>query len=136
MVVCALAVWRGGDDERLAAGGILAGWALSMLLFRAGSQNTQWSVMAVDCVVLALYLWLALRSRRHWPLFAAAFVLLLVVTHFARALDAEVSGWAYLTAARVWSYLGLFAIAYGAWTAPYHAESTPALTEAPGATRR
>lgn len=123
MGVCGLAVWRGGDDERLAAAGNLANWALSLVLFRARSQDTQWNVMIVDCALLVLYLWLALRSRRYWPLFSAGFVLLLVITHAARALDAGVSGWAYLTAARVRSYMALFAIGYGAWTAPAHARA-------------
>ena len=136
MAVCGLAVWRGGDDERLAAAGNLASWALSMLLFRARSQDTQWNVMIVDAALLVLYVWLALRSRRFWPLFSAGFILLLVITHLARALDAGVSGWAYLTAARVWSYLGLIAIAYGAWTAPSYAVRAGELIDDPGAMRR
>jgi len=135
MAICGLAVWRGGDDERLAAGGNLAGWALSLVLFRANSQDTQWNVMVVDSAVLVLYVWLALRSHRYWPLFSAGFVLLLVITHAARALDAGVSGWAYLTAARVWSYLALFAIGYGAWTAPAHARALADAGEPPPSPR-
>ena len=135
MSVCALAIWRGRDVERLAAAGYLANWALSMLVFRARSQDTQWGMMLVDAALLAFYLFLALRSRRHWPLFAAGFQLLAVVTHIARALDAGVSGWAYLTAGIIWSYLVLFAIGYGAWTAPIYAD-TDEPTDAPGATRR
>lgn len=137
MSVCGLAVWRGRDDERLAAAGNLASWALTLVVFRARSQDTQWSVLAVDLALFSLYLWIALRSQRHWPLFTAGFALLAIMTHMARALDAGVSGWAYLTAALVWSYLGLFTIGYGAWTAPArYAEIEGDPSDAPGATRR
>jgi len=118
MLVCAVAVWRGRDHERLAAGALLAAWALSMVVFKARSEETQWAVMIVDSGLLAVYGWIALRTRRYWPLFLGAFQFLAVVTHGAHALDAGVSGWAYITAIRVWTYLGLFAIGYGAWTAP------------------
>lgn len=122
MAVCAIAVWRGRDEERLAAGGLLANWALTILLVRANggttTETTQWEVFVVDAALLALYLWLALKSRRHWPLFATGFQVLVVVTHLGRMVDSRVSGWAYLTAGLVWAYLVLLTIGYGAWTAP------------------
>jgi len=125
MTVCAIAVWRGRDDERLAAGGLLANWALSILLVRANdgmtSEATQWEIFIVDAALLGLYLWIALRSRRYWPLFAAGFQVLVVVTHLGRAVDPRVSGWAYITVGLIWAYLVLFTIGYGAWTAPRHA---------------
>lgn len=118
MAVCALAVWRGRDEERLAAGGQLANWALSLMLFQARSNDTQWAILAVDAALLTLFLWIALRSHRYWPLFAAGFQFLAVLTHIAMALDAKVSGWAYLTAELLWSYLILFTVGFAAWTAP------------------
>jgi len=117
MSVCALAVWRGGAYERLAAAGVLAGWSLSMVVFRARSEDTQWGVLIIDVGLFGLFLWIALRSRRFWPLFAAGFQLLALFTHLASALDHRVSGWAYLTAEQIWSYLMLSAVGYAAWTA-------------------
>jgi len=136
MSVCGVTLWRGGDEERLAAGCNLAAWALSMAVFKARSEETQWAVLAVDAAMLAVLLWLALRTKRHWPLFAAGFQLLAVFTHVAHAIDAGVSGWAYLTALIVWSYLLLLAIGYGAWTAPRYAGIDAAPSDVPGATRR
>jgi hypothetical protein len=133
MAVCAVAVWRGRDFERLAAASELASWSLTLVVFKARSENIQWPVLAIDVALLAVLTWIALRSARFWPLFAGGFQLLAVITHIAHALDARVSGWAYLTAILIWNYLTLAAIGYGAWTAPRHAD-TP--TDAPGATRR
>ncbi len=136
MGVCLLAVWRGRDHERLAAAAELATWALTLVVFQSRSEDTQWRVLIIDIVLLAIFLWIAMRSARYWPIFVASFQLLAVVTHIARAFDAGVSGWAYLTAGLIWNYLALFVIGYGAWTAPYHAERGPAPIVVPGATRR
>lgn len=138
MTVCVLAAWRGRDEERLAAGGLLANWALSMVVFRSESEDTQWAVSLLDGALTVLYLWIALRSRRYWPLFAAGFQLLVMVTHLGHALDSRVSGWAYLTAQLLWAYLVMIAIGYGALTAPkrYAEIEADEPKDVPGATRR
>lgn len=116
MGVCAIAIWRGGPDERLAAGGLLAGWALTMVAYQAHGQ-VQTGVMIIDLALLGFLVWLAMRSPRHWPLFASGFQLLAVLTHLGREVDSGISTWAYLTAEIIWGYLLAFAIGYGAWTA-------------------
>lgn len=138
MAVCAIAVWRGRDLERLAAGAELATWALTLLVFKSRSESTQWAVLAIDVALFAVLLWIALRSTRYWPLLAAGFQLLALITHFAHAVDAVVSGWAYLTAILIWNYLTLFAIGYGAITAPRRYAEIDALgpPAMAGATRR
>lgn len=134
--VGALAVLRGRDQERMATVGLLAAWAFSMVVFRQRSQETQWAILGIDLALFLLYVWMALGSRRFWPLFVAGFQLLALVTHLARALDPGISGWAYLTAERIWSYLVLITIGYGAWTAPYCADTEAEPNDVPGATRR
>ena len=136
IIVCIIAVRRGRDEERLLAAAVLLCWALSMVVYRARSQDTQWAVTGIDTVLLLLYLWIVLRTRRYWPLFGAAFQLLVVVTHLAHAVDPTIGGWAYWTAARLWTYLALFTIGYGAWTAPRYADSMDEPIVAAGATRR
>ena len=116
MGVCGAAVLRGGSYERLAAGGLLAGWAVSMVVSRTGFRETEWGIMAVDLALLALLVWIALRSPRYWPLFAAGFHLLAIVTHLLDGIDPTVSGWAYVTAEIFWGYLLAVTIGYGAWT--------------------
>ena len=83
--------------------------------------------------------WIALRSRRYWPLLAAALQTLAVGAPLAKAADAGVTGWAYLTAALAFQYLALMTIGYGAVTAPRrYAEmgAADAPNDVPGATRR
>ena len=81
MGVCALATWKGRDEERLAAGGLLAGWALTRVTY-SDPSHTQWGVLAVDISLLWLLGWIALRSRRYWPLFAVGFFVSFVAAWF------------------------------------------------------
>ncbi|HEY0646938.1 hypothetical protein [Phenylobacterium sp.] len=137
MTVCALAVWRGRDDERLASAGFLAGWAMTLVVFRARSEETQWAVLAIDVLLLGLFIWIALRSPRFWPLMVAALQALAVAVALAKALDPRITGWAYLTASLVFQYLALLTIGYGAITAPRrYAEIEEVPADIPGATRR
>lgn len=139
MTVCALAVWRGRDDERLAAAAFLAAWAISLVVARAGDYGTQWAILFVDVVLLAVLSAVALRTSRFWPLPVAALQLLAVVVPIAKAVDAGVSGWAFITAALGFQYLALFGIGYGAITSPRRYAEIDALGPPPamaGAMRR
>jgi hypothetical protein len=130
----AIAMWRGGREERFAGNAVLIAWLLTKLVSRYQGHQTEWGVLLVDAGLMALFVWLALTSRRHWPIFAAGFHLLAVVTHVARMVDPTVGGWAYLTANIMWANLVLLSIVYASWTAPGRSQaSTPAPA---GATRR
>lgn len=137
MAVCALAIWRGRDDERLAAGGFLAAWSLTLVVFRSGDYGTQWPILVIDTALLALLIGISLRTNRYWPLPVAALQLLAVAVPLAKAADASVSGWAFITAALGFQYLALFGIGYAAVTAPRrYAEIEEIAADLPGATRR
>jgi hypothetical protein len=92
---------------------------MCLVLFdRAHWHDLQKGYLVADLALCILYFWLAFRSRRYWPLFAASFQLLVILTHLGIVLDPSVRGWAYLTAEIIWSYLVLMTVAYGSWTAP------------------
>ncbi|MBL8553141.1 MAG: hypothetical protein JNL41_02595 [Phenylobacterium sp.] len=132
------ALWRGREEERLGAFTMLAAWAVTMVVYRTGSRDTQWGIFAVDTVQFVVFVWLSMKTRRYWPLFAAGFGLLQVVTHGAKTLDTGISAWAYITAQIIWSYLILFTIIYASLSAPRRyaeIEAMPAI-DPPGATRR
>lgn len=113
VLICGLALWRGRTEERLTAGGFLAGWAATVLLRDPSWPTLQWGALAVDTLFLAGLLAISLRTERFWPLAACAFQLLAVLTHIAKSLDSGVQQWAYITAGVIWSYLVLVALAVG-----------------------
>ena len=69
---------------------------------------------------------LATAACRVWPLWAAAFQLLGVITHVAIMADRTISGRAYYVAAVIWSYLVVIALAVGTWSAWRRRRLSPA----------
>ena len=120
VLVLVAAIWRGGRDERVAAIALAVGVVLSKLVYSHHGQQTEWGVMAVDVVLLAVLLWIALVTHRYWPIFAAAFQFLAVIIHLAQIADRSLGGWAYISAEILFGYLLAGAIALGtlnAWRA-------------------
>jgi hypothetical protein len=134
--VCGLAVMRGRDLERLAAGGYLAAWALSLVAYQAYGEDAAWVLLAIDTLLLGLVTYIAMISVRFWPMLVSAVQLLAVATYLARTADSGINTWTLLTAVLAWNYLALATIGYGAWTAPRRYAEIEAPREVPGATRR
>jgi hypothetical protein len=122
------ALWKGGQPERACAVAMVAAWLATVLLTdrRNNWVDPQWGVMAADLSLLTLLLWVALRANRFWPLWAAAFQLLGVITHVAIMADRTISGRAYYVAAVIWSYLVVIALAAGTWSAWRRRRLSPA----------
>jgi len=93
--------------------GFLLSWLADAVLKDQRFQGPQWANFASDSAFFVVILVVALRSRSYWPLFAASFQLLEVVTHAASAVDRHLSAWAYITANVIWTYLVLGSIAVG-----------------------
>jgi hypothetical protein len=131
------ALWTGGRSERAVALGFLASWFTTALTKDRAWSGLQWGGFVGDALFLALLLCVALRSRKYWPLFAAAFQLLAVVTHAALLIDNKVGAWAYITAGVIWTYLLLFALAFGTWGSWRERQlAKVGLATEPGAMRR
>lgn len=113
--VCAFALWKGGAEERIAAASLLLGDVITLSFRDRSWEGTQWVGFGVDVAFLLVIGLIALRSKRYWPMAAAGFQLLGVVTHAARMIDSHVRPWAYITAGVIWSYAVLIALAVGAY---------------------
>jgi hypothetical protein len=115
VVVCAGAFWQGGREEQLAAGGLLLSFALTVALRDNSWRGTQWSAVVADSGLLILLTAISLRTKRYWPLAAAAFQLLCVLMHVARMIDPGVRAWAYATGQVIWSQMVFYALGVGVW---------------------
>ncbi|MDK2768465.1 MAG: hypothetical protein KYX69_12195 [Sphingomonas sp.] len=110
------AVWKGGAPERIAAGLYWTAW-LATLLANPVAMN-RWRTIEIGyllidlCLLVALTL-LALRANRHWPMAAASLQLIIVIGHFAKALDPTLLGSAYAIMSVFWPYLQLIILAVG-----------------------
>ncbi len=138
LAVAAFALRRGGWPERTIAFGMVADSIASGIL-----QNTrdwgapQWADLSIDIAYLIVMVWVALRSDRMWPLWAAGFQLVSVAIYLARLADVNVGALAPYRATVIWSYLILGVITVGTWLhrrSPTHGASSPSPSNGRSAT--
>lgn len=118
LLVLLFAFRRGRLDERWAAGICFAATLLSMAVNSPQNmkyENVEYGVLAVDVLVLAAFVTLALRSARFWPLWIAGLQLSTLLAHFFKAVDFELIPEVYAAAERFWSYPILIIILIAAW---------------------
>lgn len=114
VLACGFGLWLGGRPERIGAGAMLAAWAASVLVQnRTDWTAPQYGFLTVDAILLGVLAVLALRTRRRWPTFAAAFQLLMVGAHVAMILDLSIRSVALITTVAIWSLAVLIALVAG-----------------------
>ena len=109
-------IWRGGWAERTAAIGMIADSVASAIFQNRHNWDApQWGDFAVDVAYLLLLVWVALKSDRLWPLWAAGFQLVAVVIYFARIIDMTSGPLAPYRGVVIWGYLILLSVVVGTW---------------------
>lgn len=118
-----LSVWvyalcKGRRDERLIATVCVVASLVSLAM--AAPAHLRYStveigVLAVDMVVLGIFVHVALRSDRFWPLWIAGLQLTTSVAHLLKAVQPDLVPIAYAAAGRFWSYPILIILAVGTY---------------------
>ena len=108
--------WKwGGLDERLAALGFIAATVASNLANQSSYLKTETGILAIDILLFAGLLALALRSDRFWPMWAAAFQLVGTTVHLASMVETGSFAWAYAVGLIFWSYPVMISLTLGTW---------------------
>ncbi len=115
LVICILAIWRGGRYERIATFGLTVAWLVTVAAYRVPHLPTEPIVLGADLGLLGLLVWVALRSPAWWPILAAGFHLLAILTHAAKDLDRQLGTWVYISAQIIWGYMLAFTLGIGSW---------------------
>lgn len=111
-LTCVLAIAVGGRDDRIGA----ASFATATVLTQNSRDiigdfsSTESAIALIDFGLLAILLYLVLRSQRFWPLWAFGFHLVAVLTHLAAGIDPEIVPRAYAAALGLWSFPTLSAL--------------------------
>lgn len=103
LLVLLLALRRGDRDTRMAAGVCLLASTATVLL-RQLLAPAEVEIAILDLAVLAMFVLIALRSSRFWPLWVAGLQLTTTMAHGFRLLAPGLVDIAYQTALRFWSY--------------------------------
>ena len=116
--VCVFAFLKGDEPERIAAGAYILGWFASMLLQTDGElYEVQWGVFAVDTAMLLVLVGLIWKSKKTWPVWAAACDLLIVMSHVVLMIDVRPPMMAFLTVLNLAGYGVLISLAIGTFWA-------------------
>ena len=118
LLACGYALWRGRSDERVVATACLLAslatrFAVSPLQVRYASIES--GLLIIDVLLLLVFIWIALRSDRFWPLWVAGLQLTNSFSHLMKLVDFELLPRAYGAAAALWSYPILAVLAIGTW---------------------
>jgi hypothetical protein len=114
-VVCGGAFWKGDREQQAAALGVLLSWLATILLRDPRWIGPQWGAFIADTILLLVLTAIAIRTQRYWPLVAAAFQLLCVMTHVTRMVDPGIPNWAYDSGQIVFTDMLLIVIGVGVW---------------------
>lgn len=137
--VSAGAFTLGDREQQLAAGAVLLSIAITLAMRDRSWAGTQWAAFVSDLCLMAVITGIALRTQRFWPLVAAGFQLLCLLTHVARMIDPGVRAWAYATGQVIFTQLYLWSIGVGVfntWRGERQLAASGEPSIAPGATRR
>jgi hypothetical protein len=114
---CAYAAYYGERPERWGAAINIVASLLSVAASTAPSTRwvrLQYGVAAIDILVFASFLLIAIVARRTWAIWASGFLLAELWIHAVRLLSA-VPRWIYAALVVVWAYPALAALAIGTW---------------------
>jgi hypothetical protein len=90
VLVCAFALLKGDEPERLGAGAYLIAVFASLLLQQKGAlSGIQWGLLVIDAALVAVYAGLVWKSRRSWPVWACALQALIVMCHLLTLIDSR-----------------------------------------------
>lgn len=116
LLSCGYALWQGNRDARIvAATCVLATLAthLAIAPLRERYSSVEEGVLLVDAATLLVFVMVALRSDRFWPLWVAGLQLTTAIGHALKGVHIELLPQAYGAALRFWSYPILLILVVG-----------------------
>jgi hypothetical protein len=119
--VCAFALLKGDEPERITSGALVAAWLATLAIHRetvpSGYDSTAVVVMVIDVLLLVFLIIMSWRSDRNWLIWASAFQSIIVLVHVVTLFDLQIRAIAYLSAQAVGSYGLLVCLAIGTFWA-------------------
>lgn len=114
---CFYAFMAGGRPERIGAAVLAIGSVLTIIVMSAPPlrfRSVELAVVVVDILCLILYVAMALRADRFWPIWATALVGVGALGHLGKWFSGpDMDRWAYAFSIAIWSYPILALLAIG-----------------------
>jgi len=117
-LVVGFAFLKGDEPERIGGAAFVVVSLAGMLSTQGGVvSGPRWDLMALDIVLLAVFVGLAWHSRRTWPIWATAFQSLIVTGHILVVLNLRPPSAAFAAVNNLSNYGLLGALAVGTFWA-------------------
>lgn len=117
VLACVFAFLKGDDPERTGAGAFIFGWFASILVQQELPEYSLIGVFVLDVAMLAVFCALAWKSRRSWPVWAAALQLISVMSNTIVLIAPQTPLASQLTVVNLAGYGVLICIAVGTFWA-------------------
>jgi len=101
------ALWAGGGPERVGAAVYALSVPITHLALLASNQhwrNLELGVLIVDAVTFVIFILIALRADRFWPIWVSALLGIALLGHLARFVMPDTYWRAYAKVLAMWSY--------------------------------
>lgn len=116
--ICLFAFLKGDEPERIGAGAYIVGWLGSLVTQEALHMDSpQYGILTFDVAMLAVLCGLAWKSRRSWPVWAAALQLVAVMSNTLVMIDPRAPLASLFTILNLTGYGVLICIAVGTFWA-------------------
>jgi hypothetical protein len=118
LFTCGYALWRGNRYEKLTGLSCILATAVSVVAHAPLHERyvtVEMGDLLIDLAMLGVFVVIALRSDRFWPLWVAGLQLTISMSHLFKAIDLSLMPRAYAAAERFWSYPILIIVFVGAW---------------------
>lgn len=118
IAVCAFALLKGDEPERIGGSMFALAWFATLLVQNHGElYDIQWGIFYLDLVLLAVFAGLSWKSRRAWPVWACAFQLLAVMGHIMNMTDMRPPVASFLAVVNLSAYGVMACLAVGTFWA-------------------
>ena len=120
VLACGFVFYKGGRTERLAAAATVASWAITPFVVSHDWFSPQYALLVINAGYLAILLTLALKSRRYWPMAAAAAMVLDVASQIAFIINPNIWPLAFFYGDVACGWLAIAALVAGTWFEVVH----------------
>lgn len=115
---CGFAMLKGDEPERLGAGAFMIAWLASLLIQNDSNLYAiPLGLFAIDVVTLMVFIGLAWKSRRAWPIWASGLQLLSVSSHILGMIEVRASLASFYAVMNLAGYGILITLAVGTFWA-------------------
>ena len=118
LAVLAFAFLKGEEPERIGVVAHTVAWfATGLVQEEVGTLSVQYSMFAIDVVLVLVFAGLAWKSARTWPVWAAGFQMFAVLGHIVVMIGLKPPAYSFYTVLAMAAYGVLGAIAVGTFWA-------------------